>query len=39
MPPFVHDILSFVGILLLGGGAAGVLAGWGCWIGKLGHVR
>jgi hypothetical protein len=29
MPPFVHDILSFIGILLLGGGAAGVLAGWG----------
>ena len=27
--PFVHDILRFVGILLLGGGAAGVLAGWG----------
>jgi hypothetical protein len=29
MPPFVHDILSFVGILLLGGGASGVIAGWG----------
>ena len=25
----MHDILRFVGILLLGGGAAGFLAGWG----------
>jgi hypothetical protein len=28
-PPFVHDILSFIGILLLGGGLLGVIAGWG----------
>jgi hypothetical protein len=28
-PPFVHDILSFIGILLLGGGVLGVIAGWG----------
>jgi dolichyl-phosphate-mannose--protein O-mannosyl transferase len=25
----VHDILSFIGILLLGGGLLGVIAGWG----------
>ena len=28
-PPFVHDILSFVGMLLLGGGVLGCAAGWG----------
>lgn len=28
-PTFVHDILSFIGILLLGGGALGAIAGWG----------
>jgi zinc-ribbon domain len=28
-PPFVHDILNFIGILLLGGGVLGVAAGWG----------
>jgi len=28
-PPFLHDILSFIGILLLGGGLLGVIAGWG----------
>jgi zinc-ribbon domain len=28
-PPFVHDILSLVSILLLGGGVLGIIAGWG----------
>jgi hypothetical protein len=28
-PPFVHDLLRFVSILLLGGGVLGVMAGWG----------
>lgn len=28
-PPFVHDILRLVAVLLLGGGIAGVIAGWG----------
>jgi len=28
-PPFLHDILSCIGILLLGGGVLGVIAGWG----------
>jgi len=28
-PPFLHDILSCIGILLLGGGVLGAIAGWG----------
>ena len=28
-PPFVHDILRFVSMLLLAGGVLGVIAGWG----------
>jgi len=28
-PPFVHDILTVAGILLLAGGLSGVIAGWG----------
>lgn len=28
-PPFVHDLLSCVGVLLVGGGVLGIGAGWG----------
>lgn len=28
-PPFVQDMLHFIGMILLGGGALGAIAGWG----------
>jgi hypothetical protein len=28
-PPFVHDLMNFIGLLLLGGGVLGCGAGWG----------